>query len=137
MAKWQQKYRVDWGAIDGRTWRAQRTVWEILMEKERFKRRAQEEDQGVVALVLDWRRPSSGSVFLWCGPGLRTSVSQQRSRECCAVFHEHPRRVLFEGCVAEPLRTITAILPGSKWSRLLLRVVLQDPLGEVTQIYLS
>ena len=32
----------------------------------------------------------------------------------------------FEGCVAEPLRTITAILPGSKWSCLLLRIVLQE-----------
>ena len=40
-----------------------------------------------------------------------------------------------EGCVAEPLQTITAILPGSKWSCLLLRVVLQDALSEVTKIY--
>ena len=31
-----------------------------------------------------WRRPSSGSVFLWCGPGRRTSVSEGRSCECCA-----------------------------------------------------
>ena len=35
----------------------------------------------------------------------------------------------------EPLRTITAILPGSKWSCLLLSVVLQDALSEVTEIY--
>ena len=41
----------------------------------------------------------------------------------------------FEGCVAEPLQTITVILPGSKWSCLLLRLVLQDALSEVTQIY--
>ena len=40
-----------------------------------------------------------------------------------------------EGCVAEPFRTITAILPGSKWSCLLLRTVLQDALSEVTKIY--
>ena len=40
----------------------------------------------------------------------------------------------FEGCVAEPLRTITAILPGSKWSCLLLRIALQDALSEVTNI---
>ena len=42
----------------------------------------------------------------------------------------------FEGCVAEPLRTISAIFPGSKWSCLLLRIVLQDALSEVTPIYL-
>ena len=37
MAKWQQKYRVDWDAIDGRNGGAQQTVWEILLEMERFK----------------------------------------------------------------------------------------------------
>ena len=41
----------------------------------------------------------------------------------------------FEGCVAEPLQTITTILPLSKWSCLLLRIVLQDALSEVTNIY--
>ena len=40
-----------------------------------------------------------------------------------------------EGCAAESLRTITAILPGSKWSCLLLRIVLQDAISEVTKIY--
>ena len=36
--------------------------------------------------------------------------------------------------MAESLRTISAILPGSKWSCLLLRIVLQDALSEVTKI---
>ena len=40
----------------------------------------------------------------------------------------------FEGCAAEPLQTTTAIVPGSKRSCLLLRVVLQDALSEVTKI---
>ena len=40
----------------------------------------------------------------------------------------------FEGCLAEPLWTILAILPGSKWSCLLLRIVLQDALSDVTNI---
>ena len=48
---------------------------------------------------------------------------------------EHQRRVQFEGCVAEPLQTITAILPGSKWSCLLLKIVLQDAFSEVTKIF--
>ena len=43
----------------------------------------------------------------------------------------------FEGCAAEPLTTITTSLPGSKWSCLLLRIVLQDALSEVTKIDLS
>ena len=43
----------------------------------------------------------------------------------------------FRGSAAEPLTTITAILPGSKWSCLLLRIVLQDALSEVTKIYPS
>ena len=50
-------------------------------------------------------------------------------------YSEHQRRVQFEGCVAEPLQTITAILPGSKWSCLLLRIVLQDALSEVMKNY--
>ena len=37
--------------------------------------------------------------------------------------------------MVEPLQTITAILPGSKLSCLLLRIVLQDALSEVTKIY--
>ena len=35
VAKWQQKYRVDWDATDGRNGGAQRTVWEALMEMEK------------------------------------------------------------------------------------------------------
>ena len=52
VAKWQQKYPVNWDATDGRNGGAQRTVWE-LMEMERFIGKAKEEDQGAVALVLD------------------------------------------------------------------------------------
>ena len=52
----------------------------------------------------------------------------------CGYF-EHERPVQFEGCVAEPLQTITAFLPGSNWSCLLLRIVLQDALSEVTKFY--
>ena len=52
----------------------------------------------------------------------------------CGYF-EHQRREQFEGCAAEPLTTITAILPGSKWGCLLLRIVLQDAFNEVTQIH--
>ena len=41
----------------------------------------------------------------------------------------------FEGCAEEPLQTITATLLGFKRRSLLLRIVLQDVLSEVTKIY--
>ena len=63
-----------------------------------------------------WRRLSSESASLWSGPGRRTSASQGRFLRVLCGFFEHQRRVQFEGCEAEPLTTITAILPGSKWS---------------------
>ena len=90
---------------------------------------------GAVALVLDlpkaFERFSLPAVWAWA-----THISFPRKilRLLCGYF-EHQRRVQFEGCVAEPLKTITAILPGSKWGCLLLRVVLQDALGGVMKIY--
>ena len=83
-----------------------------------------------------WRRLSSESVCLLCGLGRRTSASQGRMRVLW-VYFEHQRRVQFEGSAAEPLRTIRAILPGSKWSCLLLRSVLQDAFSEVTNLSAS
>ena len=136
VAKWQQKFRVDWDATDGRNGGAQQTVWEILMEMDRFNGKAKEEDQGAfAALVLDlakaFGRVSLPVVMAWA---TNFSFSREILRVLCGYF-EHQKRVQFEGCVAEPLQTITAILPGSKWSCLLLRIVLQDALGEVTKIY--
>ena len=86
MAKWQQKCRVDWDATDGRNGGAQQTVWEFLMEMERFNGIAKEEDQGAVALVLDLAKAASVSASLWSGLGRRISVSQERSCECFAVI---------------------------------------------------
>ena len=133
MAKWQQKYRVDWDAADGRHGGAQRTVWEVLMETERFYGKAKEEDQGAVALVLDLAKAFEPVVCAWA---THFSFPRRILRVLC-VYFEHQRCVQFEGCAAEPLTTITAILPGSKWSCLLLRIVLQDALSEVTKIYPS
>ena len=114
VAKWQQKYRVDWEATDGRNGGAQRTVWEILLEMERFKYRAGEEESGAVALVLNlakaFERVSLPVVWAWATP---FSFTRKILRVLRGYF-EHQRRVQFEGCAAEPPRTITAILPGSK-----------------------
>ena len=47
----------------------------------------------------------------------------------CGYF-EHQRWVLFEGCVADPLQTITAIIPGPKWTVLLLHTLMRNALSE-------
>ena len=47
----------------------QRTVWEVLMEMERFNEKAEAEDQGAVAFVLDlaraFERVSFPMVWAW------------------------------------------------------------------------
>ena len=135
MAKWQQKYRVECDATDGRNGGPQRTMWEILMDMKRFNGRAKAEEQGAVALVLDlvkaFERVSLLVVWAWA---TQFSFPRKILRVLCGYF-EQQRRVQFEGCAAEPLTTITAILPGSQWSCLLLRIVLLDALSEVTKIY--
>ena len=67
-----------------------------------------------------WRSPLSESASLRSGPGRRTAASQGRSCWCFCEHFEHQRRVQFERCAAEPSQTITVIVPGSKWSCLLL-----------------
>ena len=51
----------------------------------------------------------------------------------CRYF-QHQRRVLFEGCVADPLQTITAILPDPTWSVFLSGMVMQDAMSEVWMV---
>ena len=97
VAKWQQKYRVDWDATDGRNGGAQQTVWEILMEMERFKYRAGEEDLGAVTLVLDvvkaFERVSLLVMWAWT---VHCSFPRKILRVLCGYF-VHQRRVQFEG----------------------------------------
>ena len=81
-----------------------------------------------------WPRPSNESASLWSGSGRRTSASQGRYCGCCVATSSIRGECSSKDVVAEPLRTITAVLPGSKWSCLLLCVVLQDALSEVAQI---
>ena len=116
----------DWEVTDGRNRVAQLMVWEILMEMERYNGSAKEEDQGAVALVLDlakaFERVSLPVFWAWA---THLIFPRKILRVLCGYF-AHQRRVQFEACVAEPLQTISAILPGSKWGCLLLRIVLQD-----------
>ena len=68
--KWQQRYRIECDASDGRHGGVQRTVWENLMEMEKFNQQAGEEDLGAVGLGsgpgegLRARQPPSGQ---WIG----------------------------------------------------------------------
>ena len=61
--------------------------------------------------------------------------SPQQMLGLSCVYFEYQRRVPFEGAVADPLQTITAILRGSKWSVLLLRMVMQEAMSEVLSVY--
>ena len=69
VAKWQQKYRVDWDATDGRNGGAQRTVWEVLMEMERFNGKAKSRRSRIRGLVLDlakaFERVSLPVIWTW------------------------------------------------------------------------
>ena len=134
VVKWQYKYGIAPDATDGRNGGALRTVWEILLEMERFKCHAGQKDQGAVAQVLDLakalERVSLPVAWAWA---THFDFPRKILRVLCGYF-EHQRQVQFEGCVAELLQTIMAILPGSKWSCLLFRIVLKDALSEVTKI---
>ena len=91
-------------------------------------------DQGVTLfldLVKAIERVSLLVVWAWA---THFSFPRKILRVLCWYF-EHQMRVQFEGCAAEPLTTIMAILPGSKWSCSLLSIVLQDALSEVTKNY--
>ena len=94
---------------------------------------AQCEDQGALALVLDlakaFERVGLPVVWAWA---THFSFPRKILRVLCGSF-EHQTRVQFGGCAAEPLTTSSAVLPGSKWSCLLSRIVLHDALSEVTK----
>ena len=124
VAKWQHKCRFEWDPTDGRNGGVERTVWETL--------------DGKIHLPCRWKRSRSDSTGAWLFESLRASqlvwawarhvhFPKNKTRVLCWYF-EHQRRVQFEGCV-------TATLPGSKSSYLLLRVVSQDALSKVTKIF--
>ena len=130
VAKWQ-----DWDAMDGRNGGAQQAVWEILMEMERFNGKAKEEDQGALAMVLSWRRHSSVLASLWLGLGDAFQLAKEDPASAVRVLRA-PEACTVRRMCGRAAHEITAILPGSKWSCLLLRTVLQDALSEVTKITL-
>ena len=95
VAKWQQKYRVDWDATDGRNGGAQQTVWEIFDGNGKIYGKAKEEDQGAVALVLDLAKAFErvslpcglhlGDAFQFPKEDLASAVRSFRAPEACTV----------------------------------------------------
>ena len=112
VAKWQQKCRVDWDATDGRNGGAQRTVWEVLMELERYYGRAEAEDRGAVALVLDLAKARASQPS--CRLGLGDALQLPKEDIAGAVW-------LFRAPEASAVRRMRggAAPDHSKWSCLL------------------
>ena len=101
----------------------ERTIWEILMEMDSFKHQAGRNFEK--QLPWTWLRLPSESASVSSVGQQRASASQRIYCGCHkGTYFEHQRRTEFEGCVAEPFQTITANLPGSKWSCLLPHVAL-------------
>ena len=123
--KWQKKYRAEWDAPEWSKRRSSTNSMGNIDGYGRFNGDAKEEDQGESALVLDLAKASDAGQSP-CGLGLATHFPRKDLASAVLVFRA-------PGCAAEPLTTITAILPGFKWSCLLLRCVLQDALSEVTK----
>ena len=112
-------------------------MWEILLERERLKYPAVgRTSEGGVRGAGPREGLRAGQSP--CGVDLGDALHLHKEDIAGALcgYLEHQRRVQFEGCVAEPLQTITTTLPGSKWSCLLLRIVcVANALSAVTKIY--
>ena len=132
--RWQQTHRVGCGATNGRHGGAERIVWETLLEMERFNYRAGEEDTGAITVEHDsaeaFERVGLPVVWAWAAHTFHGSFCVC-SVGISIIRGEFNLKVVWRS----RSETITAILPGSKWSSLLLRVVLQYALSEVTKIY--
>ena len=91
--------------------------------------RGQGASMPVLHLATAFERVSHPVVWKWA---TYFNFIRRTLRVLCGYF-EHQRKIQFERCAAEPFQTITAILPGSIWSCLLLRIVLRDALSAVTK----
>ena len=72
IAKSQHKYRFEWDTTDGRNGGVERTVWETLLEMERFTYHAGERDQGATALLLDFAKAFERVSLCGLGQGIST-----------------------------------------------------------------
>ena len=89
VSKRQKKYRIEWEATDGRNGGAERTVWEILLEMERFRDQAEEKYQGAQPWSWIWRKPSSKAASQWYGLRRHISIFPGRFCRCHARTSSH------------------------------------------------
>ena len=114
VAKWQQKHRVGWDATDGRNGGARQTVWENVMEMERFKCRAGKK------VWEHW--PCAG-------------FGEGRSCGCFVGTSSIRGECSLKGVWWSRSRPSRLSCLGQSGVGLLLRVVLQDAMSEVTKFY--
>ena len=112
-------------------WRATEKLDATLLTTEYG--RAAAEDRGAVALVLDLAKAFErvSFPFLWT-LGDAHQLPKEDIAGAVRLFRA-PAASAVRRMRGGAAQSITAILPGSKWSCLLSRIVLQDALSEVTK----
>ena len=84
VTRWQERHRVGWDATDGRNGGVERTVWEALLEMNRFDYRAAEKDQGTITWVLDFDQCNRARQSPSCA-GLGDTFQLHQEYFVCAV----------------------------------------------------
>ena len=102
---------VKWDATEGSNGGAERTAWEASLEMAKYNYNVVNMDLGAVTLVVDlakaFEKVPLSVVWAWT---LHLRFPQRVLGVLCWYF-QHQRSVIFEGCVADPLQTTTAMLP--------------------------
>ena len=105
------------------------------LEKHDIK--AAKSDEGAVTEAVDLAKKKNireGKNWKLSGDGHCSFFLPKSCTGSYAGFCSIKRRVQFDGCVADPVQTISAILPGSQRSVLLLRLVVQEAMNEVLNV---
>ena len=96
VAKWQHKNRIEWDVTDGRNGGSSTHCMRDLAGDGKIELQSE-----LVSLPVVWAGET------------RFNFSRVTSGVLCGSF-DHQRNVQFDGCVADPRKTITASLLGSK-----------------------
>ena len=87
---------------------------------------SREPEQGTATMVVIWPRPFKKCSSRLLGSGRCTSDFRREYFGCSVDILQSKRKGMFESNVSDPVLTHTEILPGSKWSVLLVRNVIRD-----------
>ena len=117
---------------------AERTAWEVMSELEPFEAEEEPMDPGAVTLIIDLQKAHEKVQMMtevWnVSMCFKFSVLLPRMLR---GYFAHQRGSVSEGSGATPVQTDTAILPGNKFSVVLLRLVMQDAAGAVCDVWLD